>query len=122
MVRLVGLWCTDSYKVIPIGDDEIWSDYDELSDVDGHDEEAPNLPPSPHEDTTVSSTALVRWIVAIAEVTIADTLLLQFCRRNEILFGKETITPNMHMSCHLRECILDYGPINHLPLNVLMGY
>ena len=23
------------------------------------------------------------------------------------------ITPNMHMSCHLRECVLDYGPLNH---------
>ena len=28
-------------------------------------------------------------------------------------FDIETITPNMHMSCHLRECLLDYGPTNH---------
>ena len=47
------------------------------------------------------------------DVTIADALLLQFCRRTEQLFGKEAITPNMHMSCHIRECILDYGPLNH---------
>ena len=26
------------------------------------------------------------------------------------MFGKEVNTPNMHMSCHLRECILDFGP------------
>ena len=47
------------------------------------------------------------------DVTIADALLLQFCRRTERLFGSEVITPNMHMCCHLRECILDYGPLNH---------
>ena len=47
------------------------------------------------------------------DVIIADALLLKFCKRTEQLFGKDIITPNMHMSCHLRECILDYGPLNH---------
>ena len=47
------------------------------------------------------------------DVRIADALLLKFCSRTELLFGKDVITPNMHMSCHLRECILDYGPLNH---------
>ena len=47
------------------------------------------------------------------EVTIADALLVHFCRRIERLFGNEVITPNMHMCCHLCECILDYGPVNH---------
>ena len=28
------------------------------------------------------------------------------------MYGKETITPNMHMSCHLRQCIYDYGPLH----------
>ena len=47
------------------------------------------------------------------DVIIADALLLKFCKRTEQLFGENIITPNMHMSCHLRECILDYGPLNH---------
>ena len=47
------------------------------------------------------------------DVTIGDALLLKFCSRTEALFGKDIITPNMHMSCHLRECVLDYGPLNH---------
>ena len=47
------------------------------------------------------------------DVIIADALLLKFCKRTEELFGKDMITPNMHMSCHLRECVLDYGPLNH---------
>ena len=47
------------------------------------------------------------------DVIIADALLLQYCKRAEQLVGKDFITPNMHMSCHLRECVLDYGPLNH---------
>ena len=37
-------------------------------------------------------------------------LLHQFCKRTERLYGKTVITPNMHMSCHLSECVFDYGP------------
>ena len=47
------------------------------------------------------------------DVIIADALLLKFCTRTEDLFGKDMITPNMHMSCHIRDCVLDYGPLNH---------
>ena len=39
-------------------------------------------------------------------------MLLQFCRRTERMFGKNHITPNMHLHCHLLECILDYGPLH----------
>ena len=56
---------------------------------------------------------LCRPVISRDEVNQADTLLLQFCQRIEQLFGKEIITPNMHMCCHLKECILDYGPLNH---------
>ena len=47
------------------------------------------------------------------QLTVADTLLLRFCQRTERQYGKDIITPNMHMACHLHECIKDYGPINH---------
>ena len=56
---------------------------------------------------------LCKFSLTHNEIIIADALLLQFCRRTEHLFGKHVITPNMHMSCHIRECILDYGPINN---------
>lgn len=49
-------------------------------------------------------------------ITLSDAFLLHFCRRTERMFGKKVITPNMHMSCHLRECILDFGPMNHFCL------
>ena len=45
-------------------------------------------------------------------IQLGDTLLLQFCRRTEHMFGKESITPNMHMHCHLAACIRDYGPLH----------
>lgn len=56
---------------------------------------------------------LCRPTLTLQDVALADALLLQFCRRTERLFGKDTITPNTHMSCHLYECIRDYGPLNH---------
>ena len=44
------------------------------------------------------------------EVKLADALLMQFCRRVENLYGREIISPNMHMHAHLCECVSDYGP------------
>ena len=41
----------------------------------------------------------------------ADLLLLKFCRQIQELYGEKAITPNMHLHCHLHECIKDYGPI-----------
>ena len=43
---------------------------------------------------------------------LGDALLLQFYRRTEQLFGKESITPTMHMHCHLHNCIKDFGPLH----------
>lgn len=50
---------------------------------------------------------------SISEVDVnrADVLLTQFCQRVERTYGKSVITPNMHMHCHLREVLLDYGPV-----------
>ena len=44
---------------------------------------------------------------------VADILLLRFCQRTERQYGRDIITPNMHMACHLSECVMDYGPLNH---------
>ena len=40
----------------------------------------------------------------------ADKFFLLFCRRFELLYGKESCTPNMHLHLHLKECLRDYGP------------
>jgi hypothetical protein len=36
---------------------------------------------------------------------------MSFCRRIEHVYGSSTITPNMHLHGHLREVILDFGPV-----------
>jgi hypothetical protein len=50
--------------------------------------------------------------ITVDNAKLGDALLLQFCRRTERMFGKDRITPNMHLHCHLLECILDYGPLH----------
>ena len=47
----------------------------------------------------------------MAEVGRAHSLLLQFCREVERIYGTRQITPNMHMHSHLADCILDYDPV-----------
>ena len=52
-------------------------------------------------------------ILAHAEIELADAFLLQFCHRAESLYGEKMITPNMHLHYHLKQSLLDYGPIHN---------
>ena len=45
-------------------------------------------------------------------ILLADALLMQFCRRTQRLYGPQSVTPNMNMHCHIKNCILDYGPVH----------
>ena len=54
---------------------------------------------------------LCRTHIHEAEVDKADELLLSFCTGFEQLYGHEACTPNLHLHCHLKECILDAGPL-----------
>lgn len=47
--------------------------------------------------------------LGVNQIRLADTLLLQFCKHTERMYGKHIMTPNMH---HLKDCILDYGPLH----------
>ena len=42
----------------------------------------------------------------------ADLLLLKFCCKFEKLYERNAITPNMHLHCHLKEIIVDHGPVH----------
>lgn len=46
-----------------------------------------------------------------SDIELADRLLLSFCQKFEELYGSAYITPNMHLHCHLKDCVLDYGPL-----------
>ena len=46
------------------------------------------------------------------DIEIGDKYLMQFCKTFETLYGKDLVTPNMHLHGHLKECLLDYGPFH----------
>ncbi len=54
---------------------------------------------------------LCRRIISLEDIQKADLLLLKFCKDVEQLYGNAVITPNMHLHCHLAECVKDYGSI-----------
>lgn len=59
----------------------------------------------------VASKFLTRPVITALELQKVDLMLLQFCEKFEQLYGKSKIKPNMHLHGHLKERVLDYGPI-----------
>lgn len=55
---------------------------------------------------------LCKPIISKDDVIRAHFLLLKFCRECEKLYGNNFCTPNMHLHCHLKDIIKDYGPIH----------
>ncbi len=45
-------------------------------------------------------------------VRTAHKYIVRFCKLSSMLYGKEFCTINTHLHCHLRDVILDYGPIH----------
>ena len=54
---------------------------------------------------------LCQHSITLEQIAQADGHLLEFCKGVQTNYGKEFTTPNMHMHCHLREVLLDYGPV-----------
>ena len=54
---------------------------------------------------------LCNQTITLNDISLADALLIYFCKRVQRMYGNDVITPNMHLHCHLKECILDYGTI-----------
>lgn len=59
----------------------------------------------------LASRILCQHTLTKSDIDLADALLTQFCRRIERMYGKTAITPNMHMHCHYKNMLLDYGPV-----------
>ena len=51
-------------------------------------------------------------VISKTDILKADMLFVKFGERFECLYGKKAVTPNMHLHCHLRECIMDCGPVH----------
>ena len=47
-----------------------------------------------------------------ADIAVADALLYTFCRHFECIYGQTAVTSNIHMHCHLVECVRDFSPMN----------
>ncbi len=50
-------------------------------------------------------------IVSLTEAKAADVLFQEFGKGIEREFGPASVKPNMHMHCHLYECIDDFGSV-----------
>ena len=55
---------------------------------------------------------LCKHKLSLTKIELADILLLQFCKRVQQLYGTSAITPNIHLHCHLKNVLLDYGPVH----------
>lgn len=54
---------------------------------------------------------ILRRSITQEELQDSDRLFLQFCLKFTDLYGKEQCTPNLHLHCHLKECVIDFGPM-----------
>ena len=43
-------------------------------------------------------------------IILSDRLINENCCLFQEEFGKESCYPNLHLRCHLKDCLLDYGP------------
>jgi len=50
-------------------------------------------------------------IISCEEIESVDLAMKDFLIKIKSAFGPEIATPNMHMHLHLKDCLLDYGPL-----------
>lgn len=55
--------------------------------------------------------ALTSKFISSVEIARFDSYIITFCKGVERVYGCSSITPNIHMHCHLSQCVLDYGPV-----------
>ena len=53
---------------------------------------------------------LCQPIISQSDIDRGDRFLVEFCQRFQTLYGQECCTPNMHLHCHVADCLRDYGP------------
>lgn len=49
--------------------------------------------------------------ITLQEVNQADEYLMEFCDTFENLYGKHHLNINLHLHGHLKDCVLDFGPV-----------
>ena len=56
-------------------------------------------------------TLLISTNISYQDTLSAHNLLTLFCTKFQEIMGADSCTPNMHMHLHLKECIINYGPV-----------
>ena len=51
-------------------------------------------------------------ILSKTNILKADLLFVKFGERFEQLYGRKSVTPNMHVHCHLKDCVIDCGAVH----------
>lgn len=54
--------------------------------------------------------SLGKRVLTVDDIELGDRYLMDFCKAFEELYGKDVVTPNIHLHGYLKECLLDYGP------------
>ncbi|EDO31067.1 predicted protein [Nematostella vectensis] len=71
--------------------------------------------PSRHYDLWSHYVSACRYMcsrsISPEQCANAEKELLEFCKGFQSIYGAERCTPNMHLSCHLGDCVKDYGPV-----------
>lgn len=49
-------------------------------------------------------------LISQERINRADQIMLEFCQVYENLYGNLACTINLHLHCHIAECLRDYGP------------
>ncbi|KAK2555733.1 hypothetical protein P5673_022297 [Acropora cervicornis] len=62
-------------------------------------------------DFVMACSFLCSPILTEAKAMLAHSHLLKFCNCFEEIYGKDKVTPNMHLHTHLLDYVLDYGPV-----------
>jgi len=63
------------------------------------------------ERFVIACRLLCQPVITKQEIMKADALLVNFCTGMEKLYGKQFLTCNMHLHCHLHSVLMDYGPV-----------
>ena len=50
------------------------------------------------------------FLTHLEDVASADLFLITFCKKFEVLYGRDQFKFNMHLHMHLKQCLTDFGP------------
>ena len=74
-----------------------------------------NILPQTHlevwRDFVMACSHLCAPVISETRAMLAHSYLRKFCQQFEELYGRDKVTPNMHVHTHLLDCVLDYGPV-----------